>query len=1051
VLMLAKLRRRTSYLIRGRLWHPRDVANFSSGRYGPAYGAWLRRSTVGVERDAVRGLGRNHGDGEGNARNENRPAHPDGKPRDDTTSRPSQITGDRVVRVFVSSTFRDMQADRDELVKRTFPALRKLCASRGVVWSQVDLRWGITGEQAAEGKVLPICLAEIERSRPYFIGLLGERYGWVPDVIAPELVEREPWLSAHAGHSVTELEIVHGVLGDPSMVHHAFFYLRDLAYVEGKAPDVYCEIATPDEIERLGAEEAERRAVERRAQLVTLKERICSSGLPVRMDYPDTQTLGELVLADLTSVIERLYPLDSKPDALASEAAEHEAFAVSRAQVYIARPADFGQLDAHAAGEDLPLVVEGESGLGKSALLANWARTYRERDPETPVLLHFAGASAQSSNWASMVRRLMGEMSRQMGFTIEIPDELDALRVGFANALHMAAAKGRLILVIDALNQLEDRDGALELTWLPPLIPAGIRLIVSSLPGRTLDEAHRRGWSSLKVAPLDAAERRHLIADYLAQAAHRLSDDRVNRIATAPQSANPLFLRTLLDELLVWGNHDTLDQAISLYLSADSVVALFELILQRFERDYERDRPHLVRDAFSLMWASRGGLAESELLDMLGSEGQPLPGAHWSPLFLAAEQSLTSRSGLLGFSHDFLRQAVGRRYLPTDQERTAAHRRLADYLAARDIEPRKVRELPWQWAQAGEWQRLYDLLADLAFFEAAWTTDEFEVKASWAQVEASSPLRLLDAYSRVLAAPADCTKQAVSGVAGLLRDTGHSEQALQALEHVLSRSRSTGDLTGLAATLGELATVLYLRGDLDRASVLFEEQERTCDRLNDKKGLGVSLGGQAALAGTAGDLNKSMALSKRRERLCREEYDWAGLQDSLGAEAQAMWGRSRPEEAMALAKEQERTCLEAGLRTGIAQSLSMQALIVAETGMVKEAQRLLDQAATIYGELGDRVAVALLLDNKAYLLKMHGRFDEALALQQELVEVFRASGNMPYLATALGNQAATLALMGRHREALELADDAYTTSENVGLALQAQEVRSLIDVLRAKN
>ena len=64
----------------------------------------------------------------------------------------------RVVRVFVSSTFRDMQADRDEPVKRVFPRLRKLCESRGVTWSEVDLRWGITDEEKAEGRVLPICL-----------------------------------------------------------------------------------------------------------------------------------------------------------------------------------------------------------------------------------------------------------------------------------------------------------------------------------------------------------------------------------------------------------------------------------------------------------------------------------------------------------------------------------------------------------------------------------------------------------------------------------------------------------------------------------------------------------------------------------------------------------------------------------------------------------------------------------------------------------------------------------------------------------------------------
>lgn len=68
-----------------------------------------------------------------------------------------------VIRVFVSSTFRDMQAERDELVKYAFPQLRKLCEQRGVTWGEVDLRWGITDEQRAEGQVLPLCLQEIHR------------------------------------------------------------------------------------------------------------------------------------------------------------------------------------------------------------------------------------------------------------------------------------------------------------------------------------------------------------------------------------------------------------------------------------------------------------------------------------------------------------------------------------------------------------------------------------------------------------------------------------------------------------------------------------------------------------------------------------------------------------------------------------------------------------------------------------------------------------------------------------------------------------------------
>src|SRR5271167_4617585 len=52
-----------------------------------------------------------------------------------------------------------MHAERERLVKRTFPALRHLCS----LWGEVDLRWGVTEEQKAEGRGLRICLEEIRR------------------------------------------------------------------------------------------------------------------------------------------------------------------------------------------------------------------------------------------------------------------------------------------------------------------------------------------------------------------------------------------------------------------------------------------------------------------------------------------------------------------------------------------------------------------------------------------------------------------------------------------------------------------------------------------------------------------------------------------------------------------------------------------------------------------------------------------------------------------------------------------------------------------------
>jgi telomerase protein component 1 len=45
------------------------------------------------------------------------------------------------VRIFISSTFRDMHAERDHLVRVVFPELRERCAKRRLHLVDVDLRW----------------------------------------------------------------------------------------------------------------------------------------------------------------------------------------------------------------------------------------------------------------------------------------------------------------------------------------------------------------------------------------------------------------------------------------------------------------------------------------------------------------------------------------------------------------------------------------------------------------------------------------------------------------------------------------------------------------------------------------------------------------------------------------------------------------------------------------------------------------------------------------------------------------------------------------------
>ena len=140
----------------------------------------------------------------------------------------------RSIRIFVSSTFRDMMEERNALMTHSWPELRRFCRERKVELVEVDLRWGIAEEQSSRKETLKLCLDEIRACRPYFIGLLGERYGWVPgdDAFTADLKEEQPWLKDLLGKSVTELEILHGVLNNPEMADHAFFYFRDPKYAE---------------------------------------------------------------------------------------------------------------------------------------------------------------------------------------------------------------------------------------------------------------------------------------------------------------------------------------------------------------------------------------------------------------------------------------------------------------------------------------------------------------------------------------------------------------------------------------------------------------------------------------------------------------------------------------------------------------------------------------------------------------------------------------------------------------------------------------------------
>lgn len=87
----------------------------------------------------------------------------------------------RTFRVFVSSTFEDLKAERDALERHVFPRLRTHCEQHGARFQAIDLRWGVGNEAPIDQQTMEIFLREIRRCqatgvRPGFIVLLGDRY-----------------------------------------------------------------------------------------------------------------------------------------------------------------------------------------------------------------------------------------------------------------------------------------------------------------------------------------------------------------------------------------------------------------------------------------------------------------------------------------------------------------------------------------------------------------------------------------------------------------------------------------------------------------------------------------------------------------------------------------------------------------------------------------------------------------------------------------------------------------------------------------------------------
>ena len=969
----------------------------------------------------------------------------------------------RQMRVFISSTFLDMQEETGHSDQEGFSPTPKALRSSG---RDMDRSGFALGDYCRavlrEGKVLPLCLEEIHRCRPYFIGLLGERYGSVldPASIPAELMESQPWLREHLQNSVTELEILYGVFTNKEK-GHASFYFRDPGYPELLRPEKRMDFAVE--------------SAEAATKLAALKERIRTAHdenvCELRENYRNPEQLGEWILEDFTDLIDRLYPEDQAPESLDQEASRHEAYARSRRLAFVGREALLGRLNEHAGASGEPLVLRGDPGCGKSALLGEWVARWREAHSEDLIIQHYVGSTPGGAEWQELVGRILAELRRNFDITDEIPIQAESLRGALNDWAGKAAVPRRIVLVLDALDQLAEEGGARQLGWLPHVFPANFCVIVSSTPGETLVALRKRAWEELEVPLFSQADLVEAARQYFKGFGKTLPSDIEAKLESTSAARNPLYLRAVLDELRQFGSRKQLYSRAIDYLAAEELPDLYDRILGRWHDDfgYDSDYPDLVGRMLRLLACARFGLSESELRGLLGENGEPLPHVKWTPLLLAIESSLVQRAGLFAIGHQHLRRALQERMLTTEAMRSETHRVLAEYFGGGgDWTRRRLEEQPWQLAKAKAWNELHSVLTTLDVFRALHEMERTQLIWYWQRLPED-----YDIVRSYRASVSDWTHRVgdvgdraslLGAVGDVLFDAGkYADAEAVMLDSLVACESAYGSNSGeVAETLHKIASALGAQNRLEMAKTLMERalkiDQQEYGSVHPNVGRDLSYLAQ---------LSRCMNRPGEAESLYRKAIEvneaclgpgHPKLAQDLNNLALLEWNRRRTDEAEALLR-QTIALLESsvGLRhPHYSAAVDNLGRLYAQLGSFSEAERLHRQSLEIDREIfGENYfAVARDLINLGYALYGQGRFTETEEAYRTAIAIDERcyGADHPEVATDLNSLAGLLRSTGRMEEAEELLRRGLDIQErHLGEdhPLVAHQLNNLAELLRA--
>lgn len=619
--------------------------------------------------------------------------------------------------IFVSSTFRDFQQERDILHDKVLPAINALGRKYGEEVSFCDLRWGVdtsneADEEESSAKVLSVCMNEIDRSRPYMLVLLGERYGFMPGKAAIDKeAKRKDMELEQLEISVTALEVEYGALLDKETLANTWFYFRELSSEEELPPEFLAE------------------SREHEQKLNALKDRIRQlAGDRIRFyqaSWKDGAVTGleafaEQIEKDVKEQLRSEWEAYEKLDPYERDSLSQWNYMNEKSRSFTVFSDFSEEIAARLGGPEPAILVEGRAGSGKSTLFAKVCHDMKQKG--VPVFPFVCGSTSLTTDAFSIMKSLvwqletfldmdhMEEQQKSQQADLHLP-AMEEWREHLDDLCLKAASIQPILIAVDALDQLQAGEMRDFLLFLPSVRMNGIHLFLTCL-----DDFKTPGNVTRVPMPvMTEKERRQVVKGILKSIGKELSAPVVDALIQKEHGDTPLYLYLTVSRLTLMNASDFQNirergdgiegiTAHQLDMVEEMPDELEDMCVTLIEAVGERVNPQMTRTAVDYLALSRLGFRLTDLEGLLKAEGirfHPLEFAQF--VNYMNELFLLRSDGRYDFMHKSLRQGLLKRMKDEGRDEICGHERIVAYLETLPEDDMiRIQEMTWESIQADD-------------------------------------------------------------------------------------------------------------------------------------------------------------------------------------------------------------------------------------------------------------------------------------------------------------------------------------------------------------